>query len=59
MEFPVNRQWIVRRRPVGVPVAADFEYVRSPMPATPDGAVLVRVHYCSLDPAIRGWRNWP
>ena len=55
MESLVNRQWIVRRRPVGGPVAADFEYVRSPMPATPDGAVLVRVHYCSLDPAIRGW----
>ena len=51
----VNRRWVLRRRPVGLPVATDFEYVGSPLPVTPDGAVLVRVHYCSLDPAIRGW----
>jgi len=50
-----NRRLLVRRRPVGLPVAADFELVREPMPELEDGAILVRNHFCSLDPAIRGW----
>ena len=50
-----NRSLLLRRRPVGLPVASDFELVDRPIPQVPDGAVLVRVHYCSLDPAIRGW----
>jgi NADPH-dependent curcumin reductase CurA len=51
----VNRRLIVRRRPVGLPVDADFELIAAPVPVPPAGSILVRVHYCSLDPAIRGW----
>jgi len=51
----VNRRLLVRRRPVGMPVAADFELVRESIPALDDGMILVRNEYCSLDPAIRGW----
>lgn len=53
----VNRRLLVRRRPVGLPVAADFELVREAIP-TPDAqSIVVRNRYCSLDPAIRGWLN--
>ena len=51
----VNRRLLVRRRPVGMPVAADFELVRESIPALDDGMILVRNEYCSLDPAMRGW----
>lgn len=51
----VNRRLLVRRRPVGLPVEADFELVREAVPAPGDGMVLVRNEYCSLDPAMRGW----
>jgi NADPH-dependent curcumin reductase CurA len=51
----LNRRLLVRRRPVGLPVAADFELVREPVPVPDAGAILVRNEYCSLDPAMRGW----
>ncbi len=51
----INRRWLIRRRPVGLPSESDFELVREPVPELPDGALLVQNHYCSLDPAIRGW----
>ena len=50
-----NRKFILKRRPVGMPVVADFELIKEPVPALSDGAILVRNHYISLDPAIRGW----
>lgn len=55
MSTAVNRRLILRRRPLGLPVAADFELVEQPLPRVPEGAMLVRIHYCSMDPAIRGW----
>jgi len=51
----INRRWLIRRRPVGLPSESDFELVSEPVPELPDGALLVQNHYCSLDPAIRGW----
>ena len=51
----INRRWLIRRRPVGLPSESDFELVRETVPELPDGALLVQNHYCSLDPAIRGW----
>ena len=50
-----NRRLLVRRRPVGLPVTQDFELVEVPIPKPHDRAILVRNHFCSLDPAIRGW----
>jgi NADPH-dependent curcumin reductase CurA len=55
MSPATNRRLILRRRPLGLPVAADFELVERPLPPVPEGAMLVRNHYCSMDPAIRGW----
>ena len=49
-----NRQVLLRRRPVGAPSAADFELVTGPLPAVPDGGVLRRTIYLSLDPYMRG-----
>lgn len=50
-----NRRLLVRRRPAGLPVAADFELVTEPVPVITEGTILVRNEYCSLDPAMRGW----
>jgi NADPH-dependent curcumin reductase CurA len=50
-----NRRFKLMRRPVGEPVAEDFALVAEPLPALAEGEFLVRNHYASLDPAIRGW----
>jgi NADPH-dependent curcumin reductase CurA len=36
-------------------VPEDFDLVEEAIPKPRDGAILVRNHLCSLDPAIRGW----
>ncbi len=41
-------------RPAGVPVAGNFKLESAPIPTPGDGEVLVRVHYMSLDPYMRG-----
>jgi NADPH-dependent curcumin reductase CurA len=45
------------RRPEGLPVADDFALVTEELPTLPEGRVLVRNHYVSLDPAMRGWMD--
>lgn len=52
-----NRRFLLRRRPQGEPVAADFELVTEPLPELAEGQFLVRNHYASLDPAMRGWMD--
>ncbi|WP_164659816.1 NADP-dependent oxidoreductase [Tropicibacter sp. Alg240-R139] len=41
-------------RPTGAPEAANFSYEPAPIPTPGEGEVLVRVHYMSLDPYMRG-----
>ncbi len=41
-------------RPSGAPEAANFSYEPAPIPVPGDGEVLVRVHFMSLDPYMRG-----
>jgi len=41
-------------RPSGAPTAENFRYEAAPMPEPAEGEVLVRVHYMSLDPYMRG-----
>lgn len=53
----VNRQVRLKSRPVGVPQATHFDLVETPIPAPGAGEVLVRNHYLSVDPAMRGWVN--
>jgi hypothetical protein len=50
----INRQILLRRRPVGKPVTDDFEIVDGPIPPVNDGDVLRRTIYLSLDPYMRG-----
>ena len=49
-----NRQWLLARRPGGVAEEADFRLVEAEVPALAKGQLLVRVHYLSLDPYMRG-----
>jgi NADPH-dependent curcumin reductase CurA len=49
----VNRQWILRKRPVGDLGTDDLQLVESPVPAPGPGQILVRNIYLSLDPTNR------
>ena len=55
--MPHNRRFLLRRRPDGTPVPEDFELVTEPTPALAEGQFLIRNHYASLDPAMRGWMD--
>jgi NADPH-dependent curcumin reductase len=54
MPASVNRQIVLRDRPVGEPKPIDFELVESPVPVPNDGQILCRTIYLSLDPYMRG-----
>ena len=54
MPTPVNRQIVLRSRPVGMPKPADFDLIETPVPQPKDGEVLCRTIYLSLDPYMRG-----
>jgi len=53
----VNRRFLLVRRPQGEPVPEDFQLVEEEIPSPPPGGFVVRNHYCSLDPAQRGWMD--
>lgn len=55
--MPDNRRFLLTRRPNGEPVLEDFSLVTEPAPELADGQFLIRNHYASLDPAIRGWMD--
>lgn len=55
--MPDNRRFLLQRRPDGEPVPEDFELVTEPTPELAEGQFLVRNHYASLDPAMRGWMD--
>jgi NADPH-dependent curcumin reductase CurA len=57
MNTAANRQWKLTARPVGMPKRSDFTYDTGAAPALAEGQILVRNHYISLDPAMRGWMN--
>ncbi|MGO8995624.1 MAG: NADP-dependent oxidoreductase [Polyangiaceae bacterium] len=52
-----NTQVLLASRPEGWPTEANFRIVESPVPDPKDGEVLVRVHWLSLDPYMRGRMN--
>ena len=54
MSSRLNRQLLLASRPVAEPSADNFRLVESPIPALEDGQVLVRHHFLSLDPYMRG-----
>lgn len=53
----INRQQLLRNRPVGLPKADTWELVETEVPELDAGQMLVKNHYISLDPAMRGWMN--
>ncbi|MBT2324077.1 NADP-dependent oxidoreductase [Variovorax paradoxus] len=55
--MPVNRQQLLDNRPEGEAVASNFKLVSTETPALKDNEVLVRHHYMSLDPYMRGRMN--
>lgn len=52
-----NQQIVLDNRPQGEAVAGNFKLVTTDTPALQDGQVLVRHHYLSLDPYMRGRMN--
>jgi NADPH-dependent curcumin reductase len=58
--MPQNRQILLDNRPVGDAIAANFKLVTTHTPdlgELAEGQVLVRHHYLSLDPYMRGRMN--
>ena len=53
----MNKQVILKNRPVGNPDDNTWALVESNIPEPTEGEVLVKTHYISLDPAMRGWMN--
>ena len=55
----INRAWVLEQRPVGTDFDGALKFRELPMPEVPDGQVLIRTLYLSLDPANRGWMAGP
>ncbi len=50
----MNMQILLTSRPEGEATTGNFTLVEKPIPALSDGQVLIRHHYLSLDPYMRG-----
>jgi len=55
--MPVNQQIVLDNRPVGAAATDNFKLIEVPTPDLQDGHVLVRHHFLSLDPYMRGRMN--
>ncbi len=53
----MNKQLLFVKRPVGKADASTWSLVSSEIPTLKDGELLIKQHYVSLDPAMRGWMN--
>ncbi|WP_342642251.1 NADP-dependent oxidoreductase [Rhodoligotrophos ferricapiens] len=52
-----NRQFLLRKRPEGLPTPDHFELIEAPVPEPRSGEVVTRTLYLSLDPYMRGRMN--
>src|SRR5688572_11364329 len=52
--MPTNRQIVLASRPIGEPTPKNFRLVEGEAPRQPEGGVLLRTLYLSLDPYMRG-----
>jgi hypothetical protein len=52
-----NKQWVLKRRPVGEIKAGDLDLVEHPLPVPGPGQFLARTVYLSLDPTNRIWMS--
>lgn len=55
--MPANQQILLDNRPTGEATVHNFKLVTTDTPALTDGQVLVRHHFLSLDPYMRGRMN--
>ncbi|MCJ0763279.1 NADP-dependent oxidoreductase [Variovorax terrae] len=55
--MPLNQQIVLDNRPQGEATTGNFKLVSRDTPPLEDGQVLVRHHYLSLDPYMRGRMN--
>lgn len=55
--MPSNRQILLDNRPQGEATVGNFKLIATETPPLEDGQVLVRHHYLSLDPYMRGRMN--
>ena len=55
-----NKQWILKKFPVGEISEGDLVLEENEVPSLSDSQILIRYIYLSLDPANRGWMsgNW-
>lgn len=53
----INKQWHLVSRPSGEASPDNFRLVEAPVPELQDGQLLVRHHYLSVDPYMRGRMN--
>jgi len=54
MSEPVVKQIVLASRPQGLPTRENFRLQEAPMTELPQGGLLLRVLYLSLDPYMRG-----
>jgi NADPH-dependent curcumin reductase len=54
MNDPAVKQIVLASRPKGLPMLDNFHLEEVPLPELPQGGVLLRVLYLSLDPYMRG-----
>jgi len=50
----MNKQIILKSRPVGIPVVSNFEINEVPVPVIEDGELLLKTKVASVDPYMRG-----
>lgn len=55
--MPVNQQILLDNRPTGEASVSNFKMTKADTPELADGQVLVRHHFLSLDPYMRGRMN--
>ncbi len=53
----INKQFVLASRPEGAAAASNFQLREVPVPELQDGQILVRHHFLSLDPYMRGRMN--
>lgn len=57
MSDNTNRQILLAQRPTGLADESCWKMVETTTPTPSDGEFLIKNHYISLDPAMRGWMN--
>ncbi len=50
-----NTKVCLANRPIGLPSPSAWSYQTSPLGPLKEGEILIKQHYISIDPAMRGW----